>query len=118
MPIAGVGHQRGGADLTLARELSPNRLESLVDCVLARRGCTPPEIHVVVESSPGMPGVGKLRPIVEFRQPDAYQPPSTELERLLYRILDDPGLPPYTRQMPIDTSGLKQLSTPSWPTGI
>ena len=87
--------------LTLARELSPNRLESLVDWVLARRGCTPPEIHEVVQSSPGIPGVGKLRPIVEFRLPEAYQPPSTELERLLYRILDDPRLPPYTRQMPM-----------------
>jgi len=118
MPIAGVGHQRGGADLTLARELSPNRLESLVDCVLARRGCTPPEIHVVVESSPGMPGVGKLRPIVEFRQPDACQPPSTELERLLYRILDDHVYPRIPGRCQCDTSGLTQLSTPSWPTGI
>jgi very-short-patch-repair endonuclease len=87
--------------LTLARELSPDRLESLVDWVLARRGCTAREIHEVVECSPGMPGVGKLRPIVGFRLPDAYQPPSTELERLLYRVLDDPRLPVYTRQMPM-----------------
>jgi len=35
------------------------------------------------------------------RQPDAYQPPTSELERLLYPVLDDPRLPPNTRQIPL-----------------
>ena len=82
-------------------ELTPDHLESLVYWVLARRGCTAREISEILGHSGRMPGVGKLRPIVEYRLPDAYQPPSTELERLLYRILDDPGLPGYTRQMPM-----------------
>jgi very-short-patch-repair endonuclease len=55
----------------------------------------------LVDLSEGVPGVPKVRRIVEFRLPDAYQPPSSELERLLYRVLDDPRLPPYTRQMPM-----------------
>lgn len=87
--------------LTLARELTPGHLESLVDWVLARRGCTVPELNEILENSGPVPGVGKLRPIVEHRVPDAYQPPTTELERLLYLILDDECLPGYTRQMPI-----------------
>jgi very-short-patch-repair endonuclease len=87
--------------LTLSRELNSDRLEGLVDWVLARQGCTVRELFEVVEMSPGLPGVGKLRPIVEYRLPEAYQPPTTTLERLLFRILDDPRLPSYTRQMPI-----------------
>lgn len=87
--------------LTLSRELTVDRLEALVDWTLARRGCTARDIFEVVEMSHGMPGTGKLRPIVEYRLPDAYQPPSTELERLLYRVLEDPRLPGHTRQMPM-----------------
>jgi very-short-patch-repair endonuclease len=87
--------------LTLSRELDPDGLEAIVDWVLARKGCTARDIYELLDMSVGMPGVGKLRPIVEHRLPDAYQPPSTELERLLYRVLDDPRLPGYTRQMPI-----------------
>jgi very-short-patch-repair endonuclease len=84
--------------LTLSRDLAVDRLEAIVDWVLARKGCTARDIHEVLQMSSGMPGVGRLRPIVEHRLPDAYQPPSTELERLLYRVLDDPRLPGYTRQ--------------------
>jgi very-short-patch-repair endonuclease len=87
--------------LTLSRDLSSPRLETLVDWVLARRRCTAVDIHDVLQRSSGVPGVGKLRPIVEYRLPDAYQPPSTELERLLDRVLDDPRLPNHTRQMPL-----------------
>jgi very-short-patch-repair endonuclease len=87
--------------LTLSRELRSDRLEGLVDWVLARQGCTVRELFKVVDMSPGLPGVGKLRPIVEHRLPEAYQPPTTKLERLLFRVLDDPRLPSYTRQMPI-----------------
>jgi very-short-patch-repair endonuclease len=46
----------------------------------------------------GLPG---LRRIVGERDRDAYQPPTSELERLLYLLLEQPGVPSYTRQMPI-----------------
>ena len=87
--------------VTLASELGQERLEALVDALLARRTCTVEQLAAVVAVNRGARGVGKLRPIVEYRSSDAYQPPTSELERLLYRVLDDPRLPPYTRQMPI-----------------
>lgn len=87
--------------MTLARDLSPHRLERTVDWLLARKSCTVGDLARVVDFSTGVPGVAKLRPIVEFRSPDAYQPPTTELERLLFRLLDDPRIPEYTRQMPM-----------------
>lgn len=87
--------------MTLARDSSDGRLEALVDDLLAGRSVTVAELAGVVELSEGVPGVAKLRRIVEYRLPDAYQPPTSELERLLYRILDDPRLPSYSRQMPV-----------------
>jgi very-short-patch-repair endonuclease len=87
--------------VTLARDLGAEDLEKLVDWVLARKSCSFEEIVHVVEQSDGMPGIRKLRPIVDYRSPDTYQPPVTELERLLYRLLDHPLLPDYTRQMPM-----------------
>lgn len=87
--------------MTLARDLTPDQLERLVDWLLARRSCTTDELIRVVRLSERVPGVVRLRPIVEHRSPDAYQPPTSELERLLFRLLDGPDLPPCTRQMPI-----------------
>ncbi len=87
--------------MTLAPGLGPEALEGLVDSLLARGSCSVAELQQVVAENKGARGVGKLRPIVEFRLPDAYQPPTTELERLLYRILDDPRLPAYDRQTPM-----------------
>jgi len=87
--------------MTLARDLTPSRLEATVDWLLARRSCTVDDLKRVVDLSEGVPGIAKLRPIVAFRLPDAYQPPTTELERLLFKLLDDPRLPEYARQMPM-----------------
>lgn len=87
--------------MTLARDLSEERLEALVDFLLARKTLSVADLARVVDLSEGVPGVPKLRRIVQYRLPYAYQPPTTELERLLYRVLDDPRLPPYTRQVPM-----------------
>lgn len=87
--------------MTLAGQMGEGRLETLVDWLLARKSCTVEELARVVDANAGARGVARLRPIVEYRLPDAYQPPTTELERLLYRILSDPRLPPYVRQMPM-----------------
>lgn len=87
--------------VTLARDLDAETLEHLADFVLARKTCSVNELRNVLNQSEGVPGVGKLRPIAEYRLPDAYQPPTTVLERLLYRLLDNPLLPEYTRQMPM-----------------
>lgn len=87
--------------MSVSRDLSPRQLESTVDWILARKTSTVDELARVVFQSDGVPGVAKLRPIVEYRIPDAYQPPTTELERLLFAVLDDPNLPEYIRQMPM-----------------
>lgn len=87
--------------MTLAAELDILRLETLIDSLLARKTCSVDELAFVVTENRGARGVARLRPIVAHRRADAYQPPTTELERLLYRILDDPRLPPHTRQMPM-----------------
>jgi very-short-patch-repair endonuclease len=93
--------------MTLARELSEERLETLVDELLARGSCSVEELATVADASDGVPGVPKLRRIASHRLADAYQPPTSELERLLYRILDDPRLPRYERQMPIRYRGAR-----------
>ncbi len=87
--------------MSLAVETDGERLEALVDSLLARKSCTAEQLAVTVNANAGARGIARLRPIVEYRLPTAYQPPTTELERLLYRLLDDPRLPIYTRQMPM-----------------
>jgi len=63
------------------------------------------------------PGLKALRKIVGARADDAYQPPTSELERLLYRLLDRPELPGYERQLPIDLTSIHatvDAYIPSW----
>lgn len=88
--------------MTLAAQMSEDRLEALVDWLLARKSCTVEQLARVVDANAGARGVRRLRPIVQYRMPDAYQPPTSELERLLYPILDDPRLPPCSRQVPME----------------
>lgn len=87
--------------MSLANELDDEPLETLIDTLLARGSCSVSQLQRVVADNSGARGVAKLRRVVEFRLPEAYQPPTSELERHLYRILDDPRLPPYTRQAPM-----------------
>lgn len=87
--------------MTLASGLDEGRLEALVDYVVARKSCTVDELARIIAANDGARGVARLRPIVAYRLPDAYQPPTSELERLLYPVLDDPRLPSFTRQMPM-----------------
>ncbi|HEU4894864.1 MAG TPA: type IV toxin-antitoxin system AbiEi family antitoxin domain-containing protein [Acidimicrobiia bacterium] len=87
--------------MTLARDLDEAVIEPLVDALLARKSLSVAELIDVVRVSDDVPGVPKLRRVVEYRAPSAYQPPTSELERLLYRLLGDPRLPDHTRQMPM-----------------
>jgi len=86
--------------LTVARSTSTDNLERVVDEVLARESSEIEDLGKLVSSRPGTPGLARLRPIVEERLPDTYQPPTIELERLLYLLVEHPGIPPATRQMP------------------
>lgn len=87
--------------MSLAAELRRDRLEVVVDSLLARGSCSVEQLDRVVDANSGARGVARLRPIVATRLPNAYQPPTSELERLLYGVLDDPRLPPYARQVPM-----------------
>jgi len=43
-------------------------------------------------------GLELMRGIIDVRSVDGYEPPSSELERLLYEVLDRPGMPECVRQ--------------------
>lgn len=47
------------------------------------------------------PGLAHLRRAVSHRSVDAYQPPTTVLEHLLYQLLGRPEIPSHERQLPI-----------------
>ena len=105
--------------LQIARNLDVDQLEHVVDFALARRTVTIEELSQVVGAATGVPGVGKLRPIVGYRSPNSYQPPTSELERLLYGVLDHPDLPAYQRQTPLQLSEVPatvDAYIPSWKT--
>lgn len=86
--------------ITLARELSTRDLERLVDDSLARNSMAIADLAALVDRRTGSPGLKRLRPIIEERLQDAYQPPTSELERHLYRLVTRPGIPETARQMP------------------
>jgi very-short-patch-repair endonuclease len=85
---------------TLSRELDSERLEKLVDECLARRIVTVEKVDATLRHWGGWPGITKMRPLLDERRADAYQPATSELERLLFRLLSHPGIPSHTRQMP------------------
>jgi very-short-patch-repair endonuclease len=92
----------GEADtiVTLARDRDIRALERIVDEVLVRKSCPVEHLAEVVADRPRWPGISKLTPIIDERRPGAYQPPTSELERVLYQLVDHPLIPPSTRQLP------------------
>lgn len=89
--------------LTLSLRERPTTIERILDNALARSSVSIPDFHPILErlEYARQPGLKPLRRIIAARADDAYQPPTTELERLLYRLLDRPEIPAYTRQLPI-----------------
>jgi hypothetical protein len=92
----------GEADtiVTLARDHDSQALARIVDEVLVRKSCSVAYLAKVIDDRPRSRGIGKLIPVIDERKPDAYQPPTSELERLLYPLVDHPLVPPATRQLP------------------
>jgi len=86
--------------VSLAGDLGPDHLEQLVDECLAAKSGDAETLMATIQRRSGVRGIARLRKITEERLPEAYQPPSSELERLLHRILDGPGIPQATRQFP------------------
>lgn len=90
--------------LTLSLTNSAPAIERFVDDQLVVGALAVADFHPIFDrlEFARQPGLRPLRRIVSARADDAYQPPTTELERLLYRLLDRPELPPYDRQLPIN----------------
>lgn len=95
--------------VTLARDLSSPRIEHLVDECLASGLVDIDVLTAVVADRGGSPGMSRLRPILEERTADAYQPPTSELERLLHRLLDHPSVPAHRRQHPFRSERIEMI---------
>lgn len=103
--------------LTLARELDVAALERVIDEGIARKSIAVPILAELVDARSGAPGLKRLRPLVAERSEDAYQPPTSELERLLHRLVDNPLIPEVTRQMPFrfeQVAATVDLYVPAW----
>jgi very-short-patch-repair endonuclease len=86
----------------LAGVLDPWSLERTIDGLLVARGATLEELvaEAAYANARRLCGSGTLQCLLDERG-DGYVPPTNELEAVLYRILDDPRLPPYERQAPL-----------------
>ena len=89
--------------LTLSLTESPVTIERIVDDQLVSGRLDVAEFNPILErlEFARQPGLGALARIVRSRGHTGYQPPTTELERLLYRLLDRPEVPGHERQLPL-----------------
>lgn len=87
--------------LTLSMTNPPASIERMVDDQLANKKLDIRDFDPILDrlAFARQPGLKALRGIVRSRTSDSYQPPTSELERLLYRLLDRPEIPHYERQV-------------------
>ena len=80
----------------------PGLIERWIDDLIAGHRLSAAEFDPIFARLTGarVRGLVPLRRIITERDRDSYQPPTTELERLLYRLLDRDELPSYSRQLP------------------
>lgn len=105
--------------LTLSLTEGPSTIERFVDDQLAAKKLVIADFNPIFErlEFARQRGLGSLRRIVGSRADDAYQPPTTQLERLLYRLLDHDELPMYQRQVPFEyptTNATVDAYIPVW----
>ena len=88
---------------TLGFTNPPTSIERWVDGLMAAHRLKASDFDLIFArlANARVRGLPALKRIVRARDHDAYQPPTSELERLLYRLLDRDELPPYSRQVPI-----------------
>lgn len=94
-------------------------IERFVDGQLAVGRLAIVDFHPILErlEFARQPGLRSLRRVISARADDAYQPPTTELERLLYALLDRHVLPRYERQIPFEytaTRATVDAYIPTW----
>ena len=106
-----IGHQpvdgfevttRAETVFTLGFTNPPASIERWVDWLMAAHRLKASDFDLIFArlTNARVRGLPALKRIVLARDHDAYQPPTSELERLLYRMLDRDELPPYSRQVP------------------
>lgn len=106
-----VGHQsldgfemttRAETLYTLGLSNPPSSIERWVDALMAEGSLTAADFDSIFArlTNARVRGLTALRRIVLVRDHDTYQPPMSELERLLYKLLDRDELPGFTRQIP------------------
>ncbi len=89
--------------LTLAMVMPYSGLERLLDHELAKERVEIHDFGPIFDrlEYARIRGLGGLRRIVYERSADAFQAPTSQLERMLYRLLEHDELPSYSRQLPI-----------------
>ena len=103
--------------VNLSSQIGRQRLESLIDDCLAAKTLDAETLMLTVERRSGLKGIPTVRRLIEERLPDAYQPPTSVLERLLYDILSQPGIPQVVRQFPFPREvvpGTVDAYVPEW----
>lgn len=105
--------------LTLSFRESGAVIERIIDDRIAARALEVTDFDPIFERlyKARMRGLPMLRGIVAARDHEAYQPPTNELERLLYDLLESDELPGYERQLPIQYPSLAatvDAYIPSW----
>jgi very-short-patch-repair endonuclease len=83
----------------LSRAMSPMNLEGSLDDCLARDAVTPDELRAVLDRIDG-PRLKGTKAFLEALQglSNSYVPTESELERMLFRAINDPRVPPVVRQ--------------------
>ncbi len=88
---------------TLSQREPRQMIERLIDDQLASRSLKIEDFDVILDrlADARVRGLPALRRAIAARDKDGYQPPTSELERLLYRLLDSPELPTVSHQVPL-----------------
>ncbi|MGH8958305.1 MAG: hypothetical protein ACRDVK_06490 [Acidimicrobiia bacterium] len=97
--------------LTLAAKRPTWELERLVDDALVSGAADIEDFDRLRKRR--VPGSKRLAEIVDLRRDTAYQPPTSELERLLEPTIRHPDVPPVSRQHPLLRNGVAPLWTAS-----
>ena len=93
--------------LALAPKSSFSDLERLVDDALLSRSASIEDFDRL--RGRHVPGSTILGRIIDLRRATAYQPPTSELERLLEPIISHPDVPPVSRQHPLLHNGISSV---------
>jgi very-short-patch-repair endonuclease len=88
---------------TLAKTLSPADLENLVDQQIAMGHTTVDDLVSILDrvEPSRQRGLVNFRRAVRLAHPESESTAATILEVMLYRLLDQPGIPSVTRQQPL-----------------